>query len=95
MFVWATVPQPRDVTHLTGQVTGVFALQGEAGPIMRVGVALVERRVEAGMRARVLGPATGDTVCLRHEVGRWTGMETFNITDMRFCNQPIATSAVD
>lgn len=95
LLLWALTPQPRDVSYRTGVVTGVSTLIGEAGPIIRIGVDTNGVRVEAGTRARLITPAQGETICLSHTRGRWTGAESFQLTDMRFCQAANTTQPVD
>ncbi len=85
---WSLFPQPLTVTYQTGVVTGVTTLQGEGGPIIRIGVQTGDIRVEAGTRAQFVAPANGETICLRRTIGDWTGMEAFGLAPMRHCDAP-------
>ncbi len=85
---WLLFPQPLTVTYQTGVVTGVTTLQGEGGPIIRIGVQAGDLQVEAGTGAKLLAPAKGETICLRRTIGDWTGMEAFSLAPMRRCDAP-------
>ncbi len=85
-FGWLLYPQPLTVTYQTGVVTGVTTLQGEGGPIIRIGVQTGDIRVEAGTGAKFVAPANGETTCLRRTIGDWTGMEAFSLAPIRRCD---------
>ena len=89
------LPEPRDVTHLAGTVTGVTTLQSESGPILRVGVETPQGRIDAGTRARFVAPENGEKVCLQRTDFRWTGRVTFNLAPLSACDGPNSTSSVD
>lgn len=95
LMVLFYIPEPREVAHLTGTVTGVTTLASEYGPKLRIGVDLDGTQIVARTPAKFIAPVDGDTICLRHTDGQWTGIQTYWQTDMRLCDGSVGTAPAD